>query len=415
MNKNDSAIIRHLLGKKGMLEVDHVTQADIVIINTCSVRDHAEQRALGHIATLRSWREQPGRILVVVGCMAQRCASFIMNEYPFVDLVLGPDSYRSITEKLKAVRDKQTRIRETELHDELYNGIYPQSSGVSDFISIMRGCNNYCSYCVVPYVRGPVRSRPVMDIIAQVSTMVKNGVREITLLGQNVNEYDHKGNDFAGLLEQVSRMPGLCRVRFLTSHPKDLTDKIINTIARESVLCEWFHIPMQSGNDRILALMNRQYTIGKYRDLVRTIRKKIPNATVTTDIIVGFPTETDREYRDTIEVVKEIQFDDAYMYRYSSRPGTAAAGYDMLPEKMIKNRLHDLIIIQNEIVTRKTKLMIGHTYEVLFEVPARQGGMRGKTRGNKDVIVAMDVVPGTTANVKIEKVIGRTPTGAIVP
>jgi tRNA-2-methylthio-N6-dimethylallyladenosine synthase len=414
MNKNDSSIISHLLTSAGMEEVDNTDHADIVIINTCSVREHAEQRAIGYIATLRSWRQQGGRTLAVVGCMAQRCTSGLMAEYPFIDLVLGPDSYRSIVHHINHVMNRHTRIRETDFHQELYSGVYPEPRGISDFISIMRGCNNYCSYCIVPFVRGPARSRPVSDIIAQVSYLVEHGVKDITLLGQNVNEYKHGAVDFAGLFKQVSQVPGVCRVRFLTSHPKDLDNRTIDTIARNPALCEWFHLPLQSGNDRILALMNRHYTIEQYQRLIARIRSVIPRATITTDIIVGFPTESEQEYQDTIDVVQELQFDDAYMYRYSSRQGTTAVKYDMVPEPVIRERLHDLIVLQNEIILRKTRAMIGHTYEVLFEGAARQGGVRGKTRGNKNVIVMSGAVPGSVVNVEIKSINGRTPIGMIV-
>jgi tRNA-2-methylthio-N6-dimethylallyladenosine synthase len=415
MNKNDSSIISHLLTIAGMEEVDNTDHADIVIINTCSVREHAEQRAIGHIATLRSWRHQGGRMLAVVGCMAQRCVSWLMAEYPFIDIVLGPDSYRSIVHHINHVMNRHTRIRETDFHQELYSGLYPEPRGISDFISIMRGCNNFCSYCIVPFVRGPARSRPAPDIIAQVSYLVEHGVKDITLLGQNVNEYKHAAVDFAGLLEQVSHVPGVCRVRFLTSHPKDLDNRTIDTIARNPALCEWFHLPLQSGNDRILALMNRHYTIEQYQHLINRIRSVIPHATITTDIIVGYPSETGQEFDATLAFVKAFQFDDAYMYGYSTRPGTAAACCDCLPEPVIRERLHDLIALQNEIIIRKTRAMIGHTYEVLFEGAARRGGVRGKTRGNKDVIVMSGADPGSVMNTEIRSINGRTLIGTIVP
>lgn len=414
MNKNDSAIISHLLTSAGMEEVNVIEQADVVIVNTCSVRSHAEQRAFGYIATLRSWREQRGSALAIVGCMAQRCASTLMSQYPFIDLILGPDSYRGIVQHLDDVRVRQTRIRETSFSDELYSGLYPRANGISDFVSIMRGCSNYCSYCVVPFVRGPARSRPASDIMAQVSRLIESGVKDITLLGQNVNEYFFAGVSFAHLLEDVARRPGLCRLRFLTSHPKDLSSDVVDTVQKSHALCEWFHLPLQSGNDRILNLMNRRYTREDYLQLVRQIRSVIPCATITTDLIAGFPTESEDEFQDTIEIMKEISFDDAYLYRYSPRSGTRAAELEPLAESLVLDRLHELIDVQHRIMREKCFAMIGRRYEVLFESKARNGGTRGKTRGNKDIVVRHDVAPGTLRMVVIKDVKGRTPIGDVI-
>jgi tRNA-2-methylthio-N6-dimethylallyladenosine synthase len=413
MNKNDSAIISHLLCNAGMCEVNSPETADIIVINTCSIRDHAEQRALGHIATLRSWREQQGTVLAVVGCMAQRSFSKLTSEYPYIDLILGPDTYRNIARHVTDLLETRTRLTDTTFSDQLYCGIYPVPGKISDFVSIMRGCSNYCSYCVVPYVRGPARSRAASDILAQLSFLIKHGVKDITLLGQNVNEYQHENIDFARLLEQVTRIKGVCRIRFLTSHPKDLNERTIRLIAQQPVLCEWFHLPLQSASDRILELMNRQYTIEQYKTIVAQIRNHIPDATITTDIIVGFPTESDQEYQETIEVIKELQFDDAYMYRYSSRPDTAAVQYENLPEDVTKHRLENLITIQTGITQKRVQSMINKKYEVLFEEPAKQGGTRGRTRGNRDIIVRSDIPPGSIHTVEVVEVKGRTPIGTI--
>jgi tRNA-2-methylthio-N6-dimethylallyladenosine synthase len=414
MNKNDSAIISHLLTRAGMVEAESTDTADIVIVNTCSVRGHAEQRALGYIATLRAWRKKQGVVLAVVGCMAQRCAATLMTDYPFIDLLLGPDAYNTIAHRIHNVIEQHQRLKETAFNHELYSGIYPHPTGISDFVSIMRGCSNYCSYCIVPFVRGPARSRDASDICAQVAYLVKCGVKDITLLGQNVNEYLYEGMDFAGLLEQVAQLPGVCRIRFLTSHPKDLDEKVIKVIAQEPALCEWFHLPMQSGNDRILALMNRQYTKAQYRQCVTRIRETVPGAAITTDIIVGFPTESDQDYQDTIAAVQQLQFDDAYMYRYSSRPGTSAARYKSLPEEVIKRRLKDLIAVQTGITVQKLRGMKGQRFEVLFEEAAKRGGTRGRTRGNRDVVVPADISPGAVHTVEVVDIKGRTPIADII-
>lgn len=414
MNKNDSSILTDILENNKYRSVENPGRADIYIINTCSVRDHAEQRALGHISSLKKWADEPDRIVAVVGCMAQRLAGELTKQYAFVNLVLGPDSYRRIAEFLDQVLDTRTRIIETKLGHEVYGDIFPRRTGITDFVSIMRGCDNFCSYCIVPHVRGRARSRPVDDIIAQTHHLIENGVKDITLLGQNVNEYAHGGIDFAGLLNKVAKIPELIRLRFLTSHPKDLNDGIIHAVARNDTLCEWFHLPLQSGCDRILQLMNRKYTKNDFQGLVQRIRRTTSDATITTDIIVGFPQETEEEFQETVGMMTDIQFDSAYLYRYSARQGTRAFEYESLSEPVIKDRLKRIIDVQNKIVISKTRLMIGQTYEVLFESPALDNATRGKTRGNKEVIVEKEIAPGVLSKVIVKEVRGRTPIAEII-
>jgi len=411
MNKNDSSIIAQILQDNGYGYARDPQNADIFIINTCSVREHAEQRALGYISSLKNWRTKQGRILAVVGCMAKRLADDIAIKFPFVDLILGPDSFRKISGFVSEIYSKNTKIIETSFSGETYCGIYPKRIGVSDFVSIMRGCNNFCSYCIVPYVRGEARSRPIDDIEKEIENLVNNRVKDITLLGQNVNEYLYKEIDFAGLLNRVAQIPGLFRLRFLTSHPKDLNDLIIHAVKMNKNICEWFHLPLQSGNNRILKLMNRRYTKEDYFKLIKRIRKEIPDATITTDVIVGFPTETEEEFMETMSIMEEIGFDNAYTYRYSPRKGTKAYEYESLPEQVIKSRLEKLIAFQGEIIIEKAKQMIGKKYEVLFESKAKNGATRGKTRGNKDVIVEQKICPGEVREVIIKEVRGRTPKG----
>ncbi|MCX7995931.1 MAG: tRNA (N6-isopentenyl adenosine(37)-C2)-methylthiotransferase MiaB [candidate division WOR-3 bacterium] len=413
MNKNDSDVIQEILIEENYLPAERIEESDIVLVNTCSVRNHAEQRALGYISTLKKWREKKGKALGVVGCMAKRLAGEIISKYPFVDFILGPDSYRKIPRYLGSIIQGQTKIIDTEVGNELYTGICRKSKKVSDFVSITRGCNNFCSYCIVPFVRGGLRSRPVEDILKEVNELVSSGVKDITLLGQNVNEYHYQGVDFPKLLEIVARETGIFRLRFLTSHPKDFDEEIIRVIKENKNICEWFHLPLQSGSDRILRLMNRKYSKADYLIKIEKIKKNIPDATITTDIIVGFPTETEDEFNETIELIKSIEFDDAYMYRYSYRPGTKAGEYPSLPEDVIKERLKILIEIQSQIIKKKTEQMIGRTYEVLFEEKA-ENGTRGKTRGNKDVIVTQKLRIGSVYKVLITGVRGRTPIGEIV-
>lgn len=409
MNKNDSSIIADILENSDYQRVQNPDIADVYIINTCSVRKHAEQRALGHISSLGKWSEGSKRTIVVVGCMAQRMASDILRQYTFVDLVLGPDAYRNIGRFLDEIYRNKTRIIDTQLSKEVYSDIIPKRTGIADFISIMRGCDNYCSYCIVPYVRGRARSRPVYEIIAEVKNMIKSGVKDITLLGQNVNEYTYKDKNFAGLLHDVAQINGLVRLRFLTSHPKDLNEEIIMAVKKNDSICEWFHLPLQSGCDRILKLMNRQYTKDDYRKLIEMIREVIPGASITTDIIVGFPTETEQEFEETIDMISEIQFDDAYLYRYSARPETQAGKYESIAEHIVLRRLRKIIEIQSEIVMAHARKMIGRSYEVLFESGASNNTARGKTRGNKDIIVERKITPGFLGRVIVKKVRGRTP------
>ncbi len=414
MNKKDSSIVAQLLLDRGCTATQDPQHADIYIINTCSVREHAEQRALGFIAGLKTWHKREGRAVVVIGCMARRLADTIARKMPFVDLILGPDSYRRIGDYLGQIYTENTRIIETSLSGENYCDIYPQKSGVADFVPVMRGCSNFCSYCVVPSVRGRARSRPVADIVQEIEHLVDSQVKDITLLGQNVNEYAYGKTNFAELLNTVARIPGLCRLRFLTSHPKDFDDALIEAVKSNRTICEWFHLPLQSGCNRILKLMNRHYRKDDYRELIEKIRREIPEATVTTDVIVGFPTEREDEFAETISFMKEMEFDDAYMYRYSPREGTKASEYESLPEDVIKGRLRKVIDVQNEIMVKKTRAMIGKKYEVLFETPARNGATRGKTRGNKDVVVEEKIEPGAIRMVMVRDVRGRTPIGDCV-
>ncbi len=409
MNKNDSLIISDLLQARGFQPVDDPESADIYIINTCSVREHAENRALSHISALKAWHNRD-RILVIAGCMSVRLGNELLKKFPHIDLVIGPDSYRKLIPYLDAVLQNETKIIDVSQNQETYCGIHPRTDGVTAYVSIMRGCNNFCSYCIVPYVRGRARSRPLPDIIEEVKMLVDNGIKEITLLGQNVNEYKYQGIDFSQLLEKIGQETRIPRLRFLTSHPKDFDFRIIDTIKKNKNICPWFHLPLQSGSNRILQLMNRCYTKEHYLNLVDRIREELPDATLSTDIIVGFPTETDGEYEETIELIKKIRFDDAYMYRYSPRPGTRAAKYKNIPEPIIRERLQNLIQLQNRIILEKTRQMLDKTYEVLIEGPARNGS-RGKTRGNKDVVVKETLTPGQFYTVRITEISGRTPLG----
>jgi tRNA-2-methylthio-N6-dimethylallyladenosine synthase len=414
MNKNDSLIMSQILKDHGFEPVANEESADVFIVNTCTVRAHAENRALAYISGLRNWRQAGKRVLAVVGCLAVDKAGTITKRLHSVDLILGPDSYRKIADYVSEIMETDTRIIDTKLGDETYYGVYSSAPQVSSYVSIMRGCDNYCSYCIVPYVRGRARSRNPTDIFKEVAHLIKSGVKDVTLLGQNVNEYHYERYDFAELLARTSEVHGLFRLRFLTSHPKDFRKNTVQVIKTYDNICEWFHLPLQSGNNRILKLMNRKYSKEEYRHLIAFIRQEIPHATITTDAIVGFPTETEEEFQDTISLLEEIRFDNTYMYRYSVRPGTKASKLKSLSEDTIKNRLTRLITTQHKIVREKTADMIGKTYEVLFESEAKNNASRGKTRGNKDVVVDTQIAPGEVRRVKITCVKGHTPVGTIV-
>ncbi len=413
MNKNDSLIIGKILQDHGFRPTQEPDSADIFVVNTCTVRAHAENRALAYISGLKKWRQERNRVLAVVGCLAEDKHDTIVETLRFVDVILGPDSYRKIGNYVKQTLENETRIVDTILGSETYCGLYPSVIKTSGFVSIMRGCDNYCSYCIVPYVRGRARSRPLTDIFKEVAHLIQSGIKDITLLGQNVNEYHHEHYDFAELLVRISKVPGLFRLRFLTSHPKDFSKDTVQVVKTHDSICEWFHLPLQSGNDRILQLMNRKYNREKYRQLIGFIWQEIPHATITTDVIVGFPTETEEEFLDTISLLEEIRFDDAYMYRYSNRSGTKASKLKSLSEDTIKNRLTKLIATQHKIVKEKTAEMVGKTYEVLFESEAKNNASRGKTRGNKDVVVDARIASGEVRQVKITCVKGHTPIGQI--
>ncbi len=414
MNKNDSDLILDLLTERGFAPAEDPEQADILIINTCSVREHAERRALGYLATRKQWRDKGDRVLAVVGCMAKRRWREIMTRYPFVDLILGPDDYRRIADDLEEALKQRTRIIRTDTRDELYAGVRRRSRApVCDFVSITRGCSNYCSYCVVPMVRGSVRSRTPEDVLAEVRCLVAAGVRDITLLGQNVNEYRSGQTGFVDLLLRVVEVPESFRVRFLTSHPKDFDPRLIDAVQGHQRLCDWFHLPLQSGSDRILSLMNRQYTRDDYRRIVDKIRARLPDATLTTDLIVGFPSETDAEFRETLDCVDELGFNDAYTYRYSVREGTAAADLPDLPEPVIMARLKELIARQTAATRLTLDRLQGAEREILFERHIQDGTL-GHTRGNTPVVVKGQRTLGEFCRVRIAEIDGKTPIGVIL-
>ena len=379
MNRLDSSLISTILKDAGFSIVTCKENADFILINTCAVREHAEQRVIGRINQLKALRKLNENIRFgIVGCMAQRMGSELFEDY--VPLVVGPDGYRGIPTLIKDLNSNGLSVH-AHLIDitpdayELYEGIFQNFQGESSvFVSISRGCNNYCSYCIVPYTRGRLRHMPVEQILNQVKKAVQAGVREITLLGQNVNSYSDGVVTFAELLMHVSAVDGLHRLRFLTSHPKDLSPDTLNVMAQCDTLCEHLHLPVQSGSDRILSLMGRGYTVDAYLRIVDMAYALIPGVSITTDIIFGFPGETEKDFQKTLNLMRRLEFDSAYLYKYSPREGTKAFRMEgNITENERIQRLETAIKLQESISMKKNNLYVGRTEEILVSKLNKSG------------------------------------------
>ena len=414
MNKLDSENISAILHSSGYNVVSNMTAADIILFNTCGVRENAEVRIRGRIGELSSLRRvRPWLIFGVIGCMAQRLGDALISDV--VKIVAGPDSYRRLPEM---IRDANFRTAVDTVLDqnEIYDGIIPsRSSSFSSWVAVMRGCDNYCSYCVVPFTRGRERSIPAENIIHEIDRLKGEGGKEVTLLGQNVNSYRDGAVDFASLLDRAAGT-GMEWIRFLTSHPKDLSDEILGVIAARKNVCNHLHLPLQSGSDPILKSMNRKYSLSDYRELVHKARSMINGVNITTDLIFGFPGESDKDYAATLDVMEEIGFDFAYLYRYSEREGTRAAQFaGKVPEELRIERLKNAISLQNAITARKNREQIGKLHTVLIKGTSRDGkGWYGFTGTNVPVVfVSQDVSlkPGVFAAVRIEKSTGASLVG----
>ena len=376
-------------------------EADVILANTCSVRDNAEQRIWGRIEVFHKQKEKRGGVVVgIVGCMAERLKDKLLDTHK-VDLVAGPDSYRTLPALLRDIAPDKPQINVMLSHEETYADIVPvrtDRNGVSAFISIMRGCNNVCSYCVVPYTRGAERSRDPKTIVDEARDVFSKGYKEVTLLGQNVDSYnwnpeDGQGCDFPDLLEMVAGISPELRVRFATNHPKDISDKLIDTMAKYANICEHIHLPVQSGSDRLLEKMRRRYTSGWYLDRVARIREVMPGCGITTDVIAGFCSETEEDHRQTLELFRKVGFDYAYMFYYSERPGTLAARHypDDVPPDVKTRRLNEIIALQNELSLKSNRNNIGKVFRVLVEGPSKKNPeeLCGRSGSNK-----MCVFPG---------------------
>ena len=404
MNDADSEVMEKLLEREGYGKIDSPDGANVVILNTCSVRQHAEDRALGYLAALKRVREEnPTAVFVLAGCVAQRLKSKIFEKTPFVNIVLGTDNILELPRLIKsAIKKPRERFLSTEVKGDLprlAKGFWSsssygcaRSSELTGLVTIMRGCNNFCSYCIVPYVRGRERSRAVKDIVSEVKEKVAKGCKEITLLGQNVNSYKFNGSDFADLLREVERVDRLERIRFTTSHPKDVSGKLINTIRDSSKICEHLHLPAQSGSNRILEGMNRGYTREQYLELINKIKKDILKISITTDLMVGFPGEKKEDFEDTLRLVEDVEFDAAFTFKYSTRPGTRAAKEkDDVPLEVKKERLAKLNELCEKMALEKNRRLLGKVEEVMVERLARkEKKLVGRTRGNKTVFFSGD-------------------------
>ena len=390
MNVNDTEVVFAILGKEGYERTLDIAEADVIMANTCSIRDNAEQRIWGRVEQFNQYRKaRRGVVVGILGCMAERLKDALLDTGK-VDIVAGPDAYRSLPALLSAVSEGHPQMNVELSREETYGDISPvriDSNGVSAFISIMRGCNNVCSYCVVPYTRGAERSRDFRTIVKEACDCFAAGYKEVTLLGQNVDSYRFADKDFADLLLAVADISPLMRVRFSTSHPKDISDKLIEAMASRPNICRHIHLPVQSGNDRILEKMRRRYSREWYLERVARIRESMPDCGITTDAIVGFCSESEEEFRDTLSIFEEVGYDAAFMFNYSERPGTAAARlfHDDVPAEVKTERLTRLIELQNRLSLESNRRDLGKEFEVLVEGPSKKtpSDLCGRTGSNK--------------------------------
>ena len=416
MNVSDSEVVLTILKKVGYSLCDSISQADVILVNTCSVRDNAEQRILGRLDVFRlEKKKRSGVIVGVLGCMAQRMKEELLK-HPVVDIVAGPDSYRNLPAMMDNVARYGKQMDTTLSRVETYSDILPtrmDKGGVSAYISIMRGCNNVCSYCIVPFTRGPERSREPESIIEEAKVLISSGYREISLLGQNVDSYcwtDPQDGavtvDFADLLEKVALLDPGVRIRFSTSHPKDMSDKVLHTMARYDNICRHIHLPVQSGSSTLLEKMNRKYTREHYLGRIAKIREILPDCAITTDVIAGFCSETEEDHALTLSLFREVRFDGAFMFQYSERPGTKASRRypDDVPLQVKTARLNEIIALQNAISLERNQECIGKTFEVLVEGRSKRSDKElvGRTSQNKTCVFPdTGLKPGDYATVKV--------------
>lgn len=436
MNFSDSEIVASILSDAGFITTRDAEEADVVLLNTCAIRDNAEQRVRNRLQFFKSLKAKNPKLVVgVLGCMAERLRDQLLVEEKLVDLVVGPDAYRDLPNLIETVDGGQKAVNVLLSREETYAEINPvrlNSNGITAFISIMRGCDNMCSFCVVPFTRGRERSRDPHSIAREAKELFDQGYREVTLLGQNVDSYKWnmtaKGEikdpaaptvNFAQLMELVAQVDHNLRIRFSTSHPKDMTDDVLHVMAKYDNICNYIHLPVQSGNSDVLKRMNRGYTREWYLDRIAAIRRIIPGCAISTDIIAGFCGETDEEHQETLSLMREVRYDMAYMFKYSERPRTLAERKfeDDVPEEVKGRRLQEIIDLQMECSAERTQQLVGRTYRVLIEGTSKKSTEELYGRNSQNTVVVFpkgDHVPGTYVNVAVDRCTAVTLLGEVV-
>ena len=422
MNISDGELMEGLLAGRGYEIVRTPEEADVVLVNTCAIREHAEKRVLGRVSQLNGLkRGKPGMVIGVTGCMAQRLGTTLLEQAPYVDLVMGPDGYRSLPDSLariserRAARATGARLAVLDFDAaENYQGLEQlRSDGPVAWVPIQRGCDHRCTFCIVPYVRGPEKNRSAVEVVTEVARLAERGVSEVTLLGQTVNSYRDEDVAFPELLRRVSRVDGIRRIRFTSPHPNDVTPELVEVMAEEPAVCEHLHLPAQSGSDRTLKRMLRRYTVASLLETVDMVRRAIPDVALSTDIIVAFPGETDAEFRLTLDLMRTVRFDEAYTYKYSVRDGTPAARLpteDFVDPGEAQARLAELIEVSRSIQAEINAGEVGRVEEVLVEKAGRHPGqVLGRTRRNKAVAFEGDLERiGSYRRVELRHTTGAT-------
>lgn len=419
MNVSDSELMLGKLADSGYTTVDRPDDADVILVNTCAIRDHAEQRVIGRLGELKS-KMRPDSVLGVTGCMAQRMGTELLDRVHHLSLVIGPDGYRDLATLVENARNGQrASALEFDL-EEHYEDFQPRRfDNVKAWIPVQRGCDYNCTYCIVPYTRGPERSRKLADVVSEAEVVVSEGMTEVVLLGQTVNSFNDGEHDFADLLRAVGKVEGLKRLRFTSPHPNDFSDRVIAAMAETETVCEHVHLPMQSGSDRVLKRMLRRYTSAGYLECVDKLRAAIPGLAFTTDVIVGFPGESDEDFESTLSVIRQVGFQDAFTFKFSPRAGTPATRFpesQAISDEVASARLERLISTVRQGTRERNNALLGTRLEVLVEKPARRGGLlQARTRDFKTVIVPGDqALIGKYLNVELTGTTGSTFTARVV-
>ncbi len=423
MNEYDSDIVRTILKQNDFVFTDQIESAQVVLMNTCAIRETAHERIHGRLGRLKHMKRERGLVVGLLGCMAQNLKEDLLTKNSVIDVLVGPDGYRKLPDLLlKAIEARAPGVEVTLSEYETYADIVPeQTEGVTAWVSVMRGCDNFCTFCVVPYTRGRERSQDPDSILFEVETLAASGIKQVTLLGQNVNSYKVNGTDFADLIVRVADVPGIERVRFTSPHPKDFPEKLIEAVAEHPAICKHIHLPLQSGSDRLLDLMNRTYTQREFIDLANQMKTRYPSLTLTTDVIVGFCSESDDDFEDTVHTMEEVEFNAAFTFMYSERKNTIAARRhaDDVPHPVKVSRVTRLVELQNRISYQHNLAYIGQSLEVLVQSEARKNPDQwiGRTDGNTMTVfpkTGEGVCPGKTVTVAILDATSHTLIGNVL-